>query len=482
MLRRPPSLLSRFRLVILLYVMLAVTWVWRLQPAFAHAPAVLRTQRLEQLTRYLIRAPKETLPSLLVSVARLDDEKLALIERWLEEPPLQQLRQLTVEHSAMLEKTGTLRDALLLGWLGQTELPSPISAHLMIAAAGDKLDDTMRLFAFQRLADHALRLDDDDAVQVILMRACELPNVDWKMVQEFVRISQLQGQNNAAILTLERWIARQDQVRQQIADTADAHRLLASLLLRTDRATEALDPILELLKAQPPHQPLPARDLELALVCAHSAERSLLIQPWLERQLSFFPEDTLTPEELLQKNDISPDYLHWLAENAAIADAALPASQAYAACLRLVAVGERSALARLCALAQPAKRDAEAEAFLHRVLIQQPVLRPALLELAQTDKLARKVVTTALQQRPDDRDLHFAMTLAASAKARAGTVATLWLSYLRRFPGDQPASRRLIQAYLLASQPHFARRVYDDLDPQTLTAEDRHQIEVLSQL
>ena len=50
-----------------------------------------------------MKAPKETLPSLLVSIARLQDDKLAQIEAWLQLPPLQQLRQLTVEHLLMLE-------------------------------------------------------------------------------------------------------------------------------------------------------------------------------------------------------------------------------------------------------------------------------------------------------------------------------------------------------------------------------------------
>jgi hypothetical protein len=115
-------------------------------------------------------------------------------------------------------------------------------------------------------------------------------------------------------------------------------------------------------------------------------------------------------------------------------------------------------------------------------LTQKTALRPALLELAQTDNLARKVITEALQQHPDDRELHFAATLAASVQARAGSATALWLSYLRRFPGDLPATRRLIQAHLLARQPHFALRVYEELDPQSLTAEDKHQLEVLSQL
>lgn len=481
MLRRPTSRLARYRLIILLYALLAVSWAWRLQPASAKSADDLRTERLELLTRYLVKAPKETLPSLLVSISRLQDDKLAEIEAWLQLPPLQQLRQLTVEHSSMLENAGTLRDALLLGWLGQKDLPSPLPAHLMIAAAGDKLDDTMRLFAFRRLADHALSLKDEDAVQIILTRACDMPTADWKMVQEFIRISQIQGQKNVALVTLGHWIDRQNR-RKKPDEITEARRLYASLLLRSDRAQEALAHLMEILKAVPADHVLPAKDLELALVCAHSAEQSLVMQPWLVRQLSFFSENILSPEELLKKTDIPADYLHWLSESASIADQSLPAQQAHETCLRLAATGERSALSRICALAAPAKRIAETERFLKMALTQKTTLRPALLELAQTDNLARKVITETLQQHPDDRDLHFAATLAASAQARAGSATALWLSYLRRFPGDLPATRRLIQAHLHARQPHFALRVYEELDPQSLTAEDKHQLEVLSQL
>lgn len=481
MLRHPPSKFARFRLVILLYVLLAVIWAWRLQPARAQTADELRTQRLEQLTRYLVQAPRETLPSLLISIARMSDEKLAQVEDWLASPPLQQLRQLTVEPTPMLENAGTLRDALLLGWLGQETLPSPLPAHFMIAASGDKLDDTMRLFSFRRLADHAMSLGDESTAQLILTRACELPTADWPMVQELVRLSQLHGQKNAALVSLGRWIERQDR-ETQTSEISDARRLYASLLLRSDRALEALAHLQAILKAVPANHALPARDLELALVCAQSADQSLTMQPWLQRQLSFFPENILSPEELLGKADIAPDYRHWLSESASIADRCLPAPQAYDLCLRLAAAGESSALARICALATPAKRVDDTTRFLHEVLKSPNALQPALLELAQTDRLARRVVTEVLQQRPEDQGLHYAATLAASAQAHPGLVAAIWLSYLRHFPGDLPATRRLIQAHLHARQPHIARRVYDSVDPQSLTAEDRHQLEILSQL
>lgn len=481
MLRRPPSKFARFRLVILLYVLLAVMWAWRLQPARSQLADELRTQRLDKLTRYLVLAPKETLPSLLISVARMSDEKLVQVEDWLSRPSLQQLRLLTIEPTPMLENAGTLREALLLGWLGQKALPAPLPAHFMIAAAGDKLDDTMRLFSFRRLSDHAMSLGDKSTAQLILSRACELPIADWSMVLELVRLSQLQGQKNVALVTLGRWIERQDR-KKQTSEISDARRLYASLLLRSGRALEALSHLQAILKAVPANHALPARDLELALVCAQSADQGLTMQPWLQRQLSFFPENILSPEELLEKACIAPDYRHWLSESASIADRWLSAPQAYDLCLRLAAAGEGSALSRICALAAPAKRVDDTTRFLHAVLKSPTALQPALLELAQTDTLARRVVTEVLQQRPDDQALHYAATLAASAQARPGSAAAIWLSYLRRFPGDLPATRRLIQAHLHARQPHIARRVYDGLDPQSLTAEDRHQLEILSQL
>jgi hypothetical protein len=63
-----------------------------------------------------------------------------------------------------------------------------------------------------------------------------------------------------------------------------------------------------------------------------------------------------------------------------------------------------------------------------------------------------------------------------------GSATALWLRYLRRFPENLPVTRCLIQAHLHARQPHFALSFYAELDPQSLTFEDKHQLEVLSQL
>ncbi|MEQ1751464.1 MAG: hypothetical protein ABL974_18715 [Prosthecobacter sp.] len=470
-----PARRSYLGWVVLLYLLLAGVWTWRLRPELEPITDTLRAPRLERLTRYLLKAPPETVQPILMSVALMPDERLALIDLWLQHPPSQQLRELTVQDTAMLKNAGSLRDALLLSWIGQDRPSSSIEAHLMITAAGDKIDDTLRLFLLERLASRAQREGDIESALSILERATDLPTSTWKTVSSYIQIARTLDQNSVALNTVTRWLKRHP------ADNPEAREIQTMLLLRNNRAEDALTQQLEALQAAPPSGRLPAADLDLALVAARAAGRSGKLVSWLERQLAAYPEHLLTPEKLLSEADLDPDYCHWLAEWAAIADRDLPAALAFDACLRLAATGQRSAFTRVCLLAESAKRLPEAQAFLNMALAQ-PALRVAVLELAQVDPLGQRVVAEALRRAPKDRDLHFAATLASVAQAQPGTATTHWLSYLRRFPADLTASRRLIQSHLSARQPQLALRVYESLDPQKLTPADLHQRDLISQL
>jgi hypothetical protein len=101
--------------------------------------------------------------------------------------------------------------------------------------------------------------------------------------------------------------------------------------------------------------------------------------------------------------------------------------------------------------------------------------------LAQSTPLARRVITESLRLEPKNRDLHFSATLAEAA-SKPASAASLWQAYLKRFPGDTAAARRLIQSHLAAHQPDLALRVFEDLDPKLLTDADRHQRDLLNQL
>ncbi len=231
-----------------------------------------------------------------------------------------------------------------------------------------------------------------------------------------------------------------------------------------------------------PEGRLPEGTLSRALVCARSTRQCVRVLPWIEKHLATFPENRLPWTGLTGKADVDPGYRRWLQEQAAILDAELPAAKSFDALLRLAATGERHALPRVCALAGGAGRVADCEAFLTCAL-DQPNLRSSVLEVAQTDATARRVVAAVLRRTPPDHALHFAAALAEAAAAKSPSAATLvWQTYLRRFPNDAPAHRRLIQTYLESRQPSLALRVYDDMSPKALTDEDRRQKAMLRQL
>jgi hypothetical protein len=473
--------MSRFFLLFLLYVSLAAVWVWRLQPS---TPAVTvdpqRVPRLERLSRFLIKSPPEVVQRILLSIALIQDQRLALVDAWLDLPPMQQLRELTVRDAEMLKDSGTLRQSLLLGWLGQENAAIITNeAHLMIAASGGRLDDQMRLYAFEVLAARARRENDLESAMMILDRASQLPRAGWSITRTYAQIARERDLSTAALTAISDWLKKAgDAAPAKHLDEAREQQV--QLLVRLNRADEALDLQLQRLKALPADAPVPEATLNRALVSARASHQQIQILPWLERLLASFPENSLKPAELLTHADLDHSYLHWLREYAAIVDCDLPPARAFETCLRLAATGERGALARVCALAADAKAVPAATSFLHAAL-KMPVLRPAVLDLAQQDALARRAVTEALRQAPADHDLQFAATLAEAAAAPA-SAAVLWQSYLRRFPQDAPAQRRLIQAHLSARQPDLALRVFDSISPEHLTDADKHQRDVLSQL
>jgi hypothetical protein len=470
----------RFFLLLALYLALAAAWAWRLKPEAPAAQDPQRTVKLERLTHYLAKSPAVVVKSILMSIMNISDERLALVDEWLQRPSMEQLRDLTIRDAPMLRSAGNLRDSLLLGWLGQEKAGlATHEAHLMIAAAGDRLDDQMRLYAFETLASRARSEGDADTAMTILDRAADLPRARWSITRSYVQLARERDTPSAALAAVTDWLKKAGE-NPSAADLEEARELQNHFLLRVNLPEKALDIQLQRLKAIPAEALLPESTLNRALISARAAGQQLQVLPWLERMLDSFSDHALSPEALLTHPDLDSSYLHWLHEYATLADRELPAVRGYETYLRLAATGERSALARLCALAGPAKRSDEAVRFLQRVLAQ-PALRPTLLTLAQQDALARRTVAEALRNAPADRDLHYAATLAEAA-ASPGSATSHWQSYLRRFPQDVPAQRRLIQAHLTARQPDLALRVFDSIPPEALNEADHRQRELLSQL
>lgn len=467
-------------LLLCLYIGLAATWTWRMnQPAEpAEDPMPRRLARLEQAASYLGKAPAEVARPILMGLALLPDTRLEALESWLALPPALQLRALTVQDTPFLKESGNLGEALLLAWLEQEKISNPAEAHLMVAAAGKRVDDQVKLYALERLAARARTAGEVDTAREILDHACDLPTATWNTVSASV----LTAQNPAAALrTVQRWISLHEK-RATPAMLEPARAEEFNLMMRLQRAEAALETQINLLHRTPTGEKLPDVVLERALGAARSGRQHMRVLPWLDKHLRTWPEHELGWKALMDAADLDPGYRRWLHHQAAILDAELPAAQAFDALLRLAATGERTALARLAPLATAIRRTDECTLFLTRAL-EQPALRPALLELAQTEPLVRKVVANALHKAPGDRALHYAAALAEAAAAKSPTAATMvWQGYLRRFPDDAPASRRLIQVCLKARLPGLALRVYETMNPATLTEEDRRQKAMLGGL
>ncbi len=470
--------MSKFLLLALLYIALAGAWAWRLRPE----PVVedLRTPKIERLTRYLVKVPAETAQPILMSIAFLADERLALADEWLRLPPMQQLRELTVRDTPLLRDSGTLRDALLLGWLGQDiKGTSHAEAHLMIAASGDRFDDTMRLYAYETLATRARRQGDLEAAMAILERAIDTPGAKWHLTRTYVQIARERNQPADALAGISEWLKTQGK-NATAADLEEARELQTHYLLRLHRSDEALSIHLDRLRQLTPTDPGFQITLNQGLLSARISGQPTQILPWIEKLLATSPEHQQSPAELLKDPEIDSEYRHWLREYTSLADTNLPVQTVLEACLRLAATGEPSVLKRICLLAEEAKRSAQVIDFLGKAL-SHPALSPTVHSLAQQDALARRVVIEALRQQPSNRDLHYSATLAEAA-AKPGSAVSLWQAYLKRFPGDTAAARRLIHCHLAARQPTLALRVFENIDPKLLTEADRHQRDLLNQL
>lgn len=465
-------------LLVILFLTLAGAWTWRLWPrAPVEVDDSARIEQLKEVAVYLGKAPPEVVQPILASLAMVTDSQLAVLRDWIDGSAAQQLRELTVQDNLQLGKN--VREALLLAWLGQAEKAPLIESHLMIAASGDHLGDDVKLYALEQLARRAMSEGQSKLAVTILERAIKLPNAGWESLNQLVEACRGSGEFVAAAAAVAAWIKRlpADVVNPRVEEARD---LEVALMLQGNQAEEALSGQLEILQSSPPDL-LPERVLDRARVCAVAASQSLRLAPWIEKHVGNFPEHLFDWRGLLGKTNVHPDYRRWLLHLTTIAEGEPAERKAFDLCLRLAACGERGAIPRLCALAEPANRGKECEQFLAEAL-DRPELFATVLEAAQDPGIATRVVAARLRQKPSDRDFHFAAALAEAASKPTDQSAMVWQSFLRRFPADAPALRRLVQCHLHARQPAMALRVLETMDDDILSEADQRQKRVLKQL
>lgn len=471
---------SRALLLVALYGTLIGAWTWRLQSkpvVVEEDPA--RFDRLTRVSTYLCKAPAELRRQIVLSLALVSDERLAQLDDLLKLPPMEQLRQMTVQASPLDEGHGTLRDSVLLAWLGHSFEAPVVESHLMIAASGDRVDDSVKLYGMQLLAQRALKEGQTRVAATILERACQLPNATWDTVKRLVNASRAAHRPALATEAVSGWINNQTG-SLNTPEIDEARDVEASLMLQSGQAEAAFARQIALLESESATG-VRERVLERASVCAEAASQTVRMIPWIEKYLTTFAEQCMSTGKLLKKMDINPNYCRWLRRLAAIADTQLPQAQAFDFYLRLSACGDAMALERVCALATEASRLDETEQFLG-VCLKDGRLRAAVIALASQDEIARRLVAQSVRHTPKDRDLLFAVAEAEASSKATAAIPLVWQTFLRQFPRDAGAQRRLAAALLQARQPHMALRVFDDMDAGALTEQDKRQVAVLRQL
>jgi len=470
---------SRAFLLLVLYAVLIGIWTWRFMPKSAHAAEIWDSQPTAQegIAAWLAAAPQDTALPALLALARMPEEQVQILAAWLSFSPDRQIRQLTVQKAPIADLGPEWNAALLHTWLAQTPQIDLIEVHLMIAAAGDRVADNQRQAILEDLARRAQRQGDLVDAVTILGRACELPGATWETLRQLTMAARTARHPGPAQKALRLWIQRhadteQDSLIEEAKDQA------FSLMMEAGDVEEALSQQLAEFAGTAPYS---EHALDRAWLAAQQARQGSRFLPYLERHLQSFSEHSLSIQALQQQSDISPNYLRWLSCYASICDDEQPNAVSFAAFLRLVAARDPRALPRLCALAKtPAQIEQLDEAL--NAALDCAETQSTVLQLAQTHPVAKRMLALRLRQAPYHRQLHYAATLAAAAAQSQGSASVLWQEFLRRFPDDVSARRRLIQAHLQDHQPAMALRAYAELPNQSLTEDDRHQMTILQQL
>jgi DNA-binding SARP family transcriptional activator len=477
-------------LLLLLYAACAGVWSWRFSTRNTEAARLVEqereaarisadiTQRLQGITpRRLITAAYQ--------LGKLPAEELRDLQAWSMEQPIVRLRQLTVQ-SGPLHAPSPLNDALLLAEIRRPDTAGIDESRLMIAAAGDRLDPRVQCEALEHLASRAGKRQDHSLATDILMRAAECEGATWDTVLQLVEVARLARRPAAALIPVQRWIARQPAALSAV-QLDQALDLQATLLLEGGRHAEASRIALDALRELPKNAPI----IESALARAHraalAAGEASTVLPFIQRFLAQMPEHQLTDAQIAADPQSSGEtYRRWLGSAASIADASPKSDESIPMLLRVVATGDPRPLARLHRL--PAAADSSQQlAVLLKTLEtrpRHPLRAPDLarsLSAAGSADTALELLAAWLETHPQDVDADRARAQLL-AKQKTGTAAAAWEAFLRRHPEDREAQRALAQAHLASGAHSRALSLLRDLPHSSLNDRDLRQIVTLAEL
>lgn len=445
--------------VTLLLLILVAVWVWRLYPGPSVTDPTIaeRGHLLESMTQVLVHAPADLRLAAMTSLAWLPDEKLAQLHEWRFEPPDKQIRLLTVQNGPV--ESGPLHAGLLFSVIHTSNAASLEGTHLMIAAAGERLPDSLKIEALKFLAGRAFDAAKPEQAVDILDRTVRLAGGDWEMVSHAVDMCREARRPDLALRVLQARVEDErhplDPVLKQRAMDIETLLMLQSGQSR-DALAHALDDIGR-LKGR-----LLERAFERLALAASQAglpsEAVAPLQAWLDR----FAFHKLNPAELIHLKGDHSAYARALELHARLSDEAGHSRGARDSLLRLAALGDMRFADRMAALCRDEPRDGGWDALKSHLPDLLAAGREAMAH-GQV-RVATDLLELHLENQPADRDAAFdlASLRVTDAKSSSDRVR-IWDAFLRDHPGDAQGAQRLADALERSGQLQAALRTLASL-------------------
>jgi Arc/MetJ-type ribon-helix-helix transcriptional regulator len=472
-------------MLVLLYAALAGAWGWRLQ-ASKQPPVdeTLQATRVEVVKR-IAKLPPRRLNPALFQLGMLPEGEVKNLARWMAEPSTPRLRQLTVQQGPIGD-AGPLIAALILAEVQRRDAPALDEMRLLVSAAGDRLEEPVKMEVLGLLAHQATETGDLHLATDIWLRITESPAATWSEVEELVEAARAARRPAAALKVVKAWLddAKGHLTSEQLPKAQD---MQIQLLIEGGRVAEASRIARDALRALPAKSAVPEIMLERALRASTAAAESGELLPWIERRLREHPEHASTWEQLAAGRETSPSYRHWLWHAASISDLQSLHGTACDLFFRVAAIGDLKCLGRLHVLAAQTGRSKDF-ATLIESLQKRPQEALSLIDLARAleaggaAEAGRDLLAAHLKTQPEDRDATFAMTEIDEASRGPGSSMILWEGFLRKFPEDAAALRRLAALQTADGQHLPALRSLQRIATENLAEADLRHIATLGEI
>jgi tetratricopeptide (TPR) repeat protein len=470
-------------LLVLLYSGLALAWGWRLHSQETAEPVDEVVQRTRvTLAKRIARLPQRRMQPALFQLGMLPEDEVRGLAAWLDQAPILRLRQVTVQ-SGPVHAPSPVNDALLLAEMSRPDAPSVEEIRLLVAAAGERVTEEVKVEALRMLASAAL--DDDDPSQAleVLVRACDSPAAGWEEVLALSEAARQAHRPAAALRVVSLWLNGDDK-RFNAAQRDEALDLQCTLLLEGGRHAEASRVCLDALRSLADTQPVPVVMMERALRATEAAGESAELLPWIERLLRTHREHAASWQQLAEGHLTGEEYRRWLLHAARIADGQGMSGTACDSFFRVAAAGDLHVLGRLHALAEQVGQQKELDRLLG--LLQSRDKNPVgVIELARAlaaggaSSAAHDRLVAHLQKHPVDRDAAFALADIDQEMRGPGGAVMVWEGFLKRFPADVPALRRLADLQIQSGQHAQALRSLQRIPEDKLDESSARQMAAL---